>query len=247
MNLKFIFSIIILGFLCISSYAQQKENLVALYAFDIESGDQVFDLSGNGNNGVFRGGVKNTNGKKLGGLAFDGKDAFVEIPDSQSLALTSGLTIAMWIYLESYSTAGGTGVTKETSYKFGTRDSKKMELRATTAGGAWGETHVYGTTDIPLKQWRHIAGTYDTKSGKVVLYLDGKEDGNGSFKGEITPNASVLWIGRGAAPFFEGVYDEIAIWNIALSQAEIQKAMTSLTAVEPLEKLVTKWGRIKSN
>lgn len=247
MNLKSTVLIIILGLSCISAYAQQENNLVAMYTFDMESGDEIFDLSGNGNNGFLRGDVKRADSRNIVGLKFNGKDAYVEIPDSQSLALTSGLTIVMWIYLESYSTAGGTGVTKETSYKFGTRDNKKMELRATTAGGDWASTQVYGETDVPLKEWHHIAGTYDAKSGDVILYLDGEEDGSGNFSGEIIPNTSVVWIGRGNAPFFDGVYDEVAIWNIALSQDEIQQAMKSLMAVEPVGKSAIKWGTIKFN
>lgn len=247
MNLKSTALFVILAFLCIPAYAQQEEHLAAMYTFDMESGDTIFDLSGNGNNGVFRGDVKHADGKYIGGLKFNGKDAFIEIPDSQSFALTSGLTIAMWIYLESYSTAGGTGVTKETCYKFGTRDNKKTEIRASTAGGEWAANQVYGDTDVPLKEWHHIAGTYDAKSGDAIVYLDGEEDGSGSLKGEIVPNNNVVWIGRGATPFFEGMYDEVAIWNVALNQGEIQQAMKSLMAVESYGKLASKWGKIKSN
>lgn len=118
-----------MAFLTISAYAQQEEHLVGLYFFDDEKGDEVVDSSDNGNNGVFRGGVKRVDGVFEGGLEFNGQDAFVEIQDSESLDLTDGMTIAMWIYMNTYSTAGGTGVTKETAYKAGTRDDKKMMQR----------------------------------------------------------------------------------------------------------------------
>jgi hypothetical protein len=238
-------AIFTMAFLSISAYAQQKEHLVGLYFFDDEEGDEVIDSSGNGNNGVFRGGVERVDGKFKGGLQFNGKDTFVEIPDSESLDLTEGLTIAMWIYMNTYSTAGGTGVTKETAYKAGTRSDKKVMIRATTAGAAWGDNVVAGNTDVPLGEWHHIAATYDAASEDAIVYLDGEEDGKGKFPGEITPNASVVWIGRGQSPYFDGIYDEVAIWNAPLSRDEILQAMNTLHTVEPLGKLAWTWGRVK--
>lgn len=234
-------------FLSMTSYAQQEEHLVGLYFFDDGRDDAVIDSSGNSNDGAFRGGVKRVDGYFKGGLEFNGSDAFVEIPDSESLALTEGLTIAMWIYLRSYATAGGTGVTKESSYKVGTRDHKKMIIRVTTAGGAWVANNIDGKTEIPLDEWHHVAATYDAASGDAILYVDGAEDAVGNFSGEIVPNANVVWIGRGGSPFFDGIYDEVAIWNVALSPAEILQVMNILHAVEPSGKLATTWGGMKDD
>ncbi|MBD3182219.1 hypothetical protein GF312_08000 [Candidatus Poribacteria bacterium] len=243
----FFVSLFILAFIVSLSNAIQDENMVALYLFDDENGDEVIDLSGNENHGTFQGDIKRVNGIFGGGLEFNGVDTFVEIPDSESLMLTNALTIAMWINLKSYSTAGGTGVTKETSYKAGTRSDKKMMFRATTAGGAWGDNVAASESDVPLNEWHHVAATYDADSGDALIYLDGKEDRRSSFSGEITSNTSVLWLGRGQNPFFEGIYDEVAIWNVALSEAEIAAVMNVLHNVKPGGKLTSKWGRIKAD
>jgi len=239
-------TLILMGFLSMPLYAQQKDHLVALYSCDNESGNGVIDSSGNGNNGIFQGGVKRANGKFKGGLEFNGKDAFIEIPDSKSLTITDGLTVSIWIYLRNYSSAGGTGFTKGESYKFGTCNTKQIELRSTTAGGAWASNVVYGGTTFPLNEWHHIAGTYDAVSGNVIIYLDGKEDGSGKLSGNITPKTDVAWIGRGAAPFFDGVYDEVAVWNVPLSQSEILQAMQAISPIEPSGKLTATWGEMKS-
>ena len=97
---------------------------------------------------------------------------FVEIPDSDSLDLVEGLTVEMWLYLEAWSTAGGTGATKELSYKVGPRDNKKVLIRLTTDKQAWGAAVVHGKTEMPLKKWMHVAGTYDGKSGQVPKSKD---------------------------------------------------------------------------
>lgn len=221
-----------------------EDHLVALYLFEEGSGDDVLDSSGNGNHGVIQGGGKWVDGKSGGGMEFNGSDAFVEIPHSDSLSLTTGLTIAMWGYLYNYSTAGGVGVTKESAYKAGMRDHQKMMIRFSTAAANWSNV-VDGETVIPLDEWHHLAATYDSASGDCVVYYDGQEDGRGSFDGDIKENTGVIWIGRGANPHFDGIYDDVAIWDIALSEAEIASAMTGLQPVRPAGKLTSLWARVK--
>lgn len=230
----------------------QDEHTVLLYTFETEAGQVVKDLSGNKNDGELMG-PKWGDGNPGGGLVFEGNGPrdFVEIPDSDSLDLTEGLTVEMWMYLEAWSTAGGTGVTKETTYKVGPRSDKKVLIRMTTEAQAWGAAVVAGKTDMPLKKWVHIAGTYDGKSGEGKVYIDGVLDGEGKIGGNIVPNNDVLWLGRGAGPFLEGRMDEVRISNIARSQQEIQelmdKGIEGVLAINPQDKLATTWGKLKSD
>ena len=230
----------------------QDEHTVLLYTFESGAGKTVKDLSGKGNDGELMG-PKWGEGNPGGGLVFAGNGPrdFVEIPDSKSLDLVEGLTVEMWMYLEAWSTAGGTGATKETTYKVGPRSDKKVLIRMTTDEKAWGAAVVAGKTDVPLRKWVHIAGTYDGKSGEGKIYIDGVLDGEGKIGGNITPNDDVLWLGRGAGPFLEGRMDEVRISNIARSEAEIQELMNKgiegVLAVKPQDKLATTWGKLKSN
>ena len=235
----------------LSSFAQD-EHTVLLYTFESGTGKTVKDLSGNKNDGELMG-PKWGEGNPGGGLVFGGNAPrdFVEIPDSESLDLVEGLTVEMWLYLEAWSTAGGTGATKETTYKVGPRSDKKVLIRMTTDKHAWGAAVAAGKTDMPLKKWTHIAGTYDAKSGDAKIYIDGVLDGEGKIGGNITPNNDVLWLGRGAGPFLQGRMDEVRISNIARSEQEIQELMNKgiegVLAVKPHDKLATTWGKLKSN
>lgn len=230
----------------------QDEHTVLLYTFESGAGKTVKDLSGNKNDGELMG-PKWGEGNPGGGLTFGGNAPrdFVEIPDSESLDLVEGLTVEMWLYLEAWSTAGGTGATKETTYKVGPRSDKKVLIRMTTDKHAWGAAVAAGKTDMPLKKWTHIAGTYDAKSGDAKIYIDGVLDGEGKIGGNITPNDDVLWLGRGAGPFLQGRMDEVRISNIARSEQEIQELMNKgiegVLAVKPQDKLATTWGQLKSN
>lgn len=233
----------------ISVHAQDK-NTVLLYTFETGKGDTVKDHSGKGNDGKLMG----TNwgaGKFRTGLEFAGnaKREFIEIPDSDSLDLVEGLTIEMWIYLNTPSTAGGTGATKESTYKFGPRSDRKVLHRMVTTEKAWGAAVVISNAELPLNTWVHIAGTYDSKSGDGIIYIDGKEDNQGNIGGKIVPNNDVLWIGRGAGPFLDGKIDEVRISNIARSRKEINQLMNlgieSALSVKPKDKLASTWGSIK--
>lgn len=230
----------------------QDEHTVLLYTFETGEGKIVKDLSGNKNDGELMG-PKWGAGNPGGGLVFGGNAPrdFVEIPDSESLDVVEGLTVEMWLYLEAWSTAGGTGATKETTYKVGPRSDKKVLIRMTTGALAWGAAVVAGKTDVPLKKWTHIAGTYDAKSGEGKIYIDGVLDGEGKIGGEIVPNNDVLWLGRGAGPFLDGRMDEVRISNVARSGQEIQelmkKGIAGVLAVKPEDKLATTWGKLKSD
>jgi len=237
-----------LGSIALVSAVAQDEHTVAIWLFEEGKDTVVKDISGNGNDGELKG-PKWDKGKFESGLRFGGQSDFVEVPDSDSLALTDGLTIEMWIYLNAYSTAGGNGVTKETTYKVGTRSDKKAMIRMTTSKLAWGSAVLAGKTDVPLNSWHHVAGTYDAKTGEAKVYLDGEEDGAGQIGEQIVPNNSVLWIGRGQSPYLDGLIDEVRISNIARSVHEIQDVMRrgieGVFAVSLKGKLATTWGNIK--
>ena len=245
-----IYCVMLMAGACLFSYAQD-EHTVALYTFETGNGKIVKDLSGKGNNGTLMG-AKWGEGNPGGGLVFGGNAPrdFVEIPDSDSLDLVEGLTVEMWLYLNAWSTAGGTGATKELAYKVGPRSDKKVLIRMTTTANAWGAAVAAGQTDMPLKKWVHIAGTYDAKSGVGKIYIDGVLDGEGKIGGDLVPNDDVLWLGRGAGPFLDGQMDEVRISNIARTEQEIQtlmdKGIEGVLAVTPEDKLATTWGALKS-
>jgi len=229
----------------IAAAVEVDEHTVALWLFDEGEGKVVKDLSGNGNDGKIMGGIKWVNGKFGFGLQGNGADGYVLVPDSDSLDLTEGLTIEMWLYLNNYSTAGGNGVTKETSYKVGVNSSKKLMLRITSSKGAWAQMVVQSKSDVPLKSWHHVAGTYDSASGEAKLYMDGELVGEGKLGGTIIPNNNPLWICRGQAPFLDGIVDEVRISSVARSQEEIKKSMGGLSEVRPSGKLAVVWGKVK--
>ena len=95
----------------------------------------------------------------------------------------------------------------------------------------------------------HFTGTYDSGSGDVKTYLNGKMTHEAKGNGELSDNWSVQAdIGQHKSDrWFEGLMDEFYIFARALSEDEIKEVMDGeLLSVEPADKLATTWGSIKS-
>src|SRR4030095_12638936 len=78
--------------------ASPSGGLVAAYNFNEGSGTVVHDVSGKGNDGTLQGGASwATSGKYGKAISFNGTNAYVSIPSSSSLQLTSAMTLEAWI------------------------------------------------------------------------------------------------------------------------------------------------------
>lgn len=97
-----------------------------------------------------------------------------------------------------------------------------------TSNGWFVVDNVVATTN----NWDHIACTYDSNTGQIKFYL------NGVLKGSATGSGLIRWddttpikfrIGDYAPPYsqmFNGQIDEVRVWNVARTQAEIQANMS---------------------
>ncbi len=101
-----------------------------------------------------------------------------------------------------------------------------VDFENNTGGG----NHPFsGTTVLALNTWNHIAATYDGSVWR--LYVNGNPEGTSTVIG-TTPRfdsiqhaalGSALTSTGAAAGFFDGVMDEVRIWNVARTPTEIQQ------------------------
>lgn len=97
------------------------------------------------------------------------------------------------------------------------------------AGGATLDGTVrktFGTRSVPVNRWSYVAVTYDGTT--LRLYVDGEQVSSGpSLSGTIQAPDNPLWIG-GNRPYgehFDGVIDEVRVYDRALAQGEIAHDM----------------------
>src|SRR5207248_324381 len=84
-----------------------------------------------------------------------------------------------------------------------------------------------GAAALPLDTWTHLATTYDGST--LCLYVNGTQAASRSVGGPISGSTSPLRIGGNNVwgEYFNGVLDEVRVYNRALSQAEIQTDMST--------------------
>jgi len=203
--------------------------LVAAYSLNAGSGTTAADSSGNSNTGTLSNATwaGASAGKYGNALSFNGTNARVNVNDSNSLDLTTGMTVEGWVkptVVSSYRTL----VVKERP------GDLAYGLYANVAGNhpeaqvaTGGQRVLEGTSAIPANTWTHIAATYD--GSNLRIYVNGTQVSSLAATGTITTSTSPLRIGGNAiwSEWFSGLIDEVRIYNRALTAAQIQQDMAT--------------------
>jgi hypothetical protein len=99
-----------------------------------------------------------------------------------------------------------------------------------------GQNYPVTGTNTPIQNnaWYHAAATYDVVTHTWKLYLNGTQVGTSTPPAGAQPRfdsiqhfgiATALTSTGAAAGFFQGVVDEVRVWNVARTQAEIAAGM----------------------
>ncbi len=202
--------------------------LVGHWKLDETSDTVVSDASGYGNHGATRNmaGSPWTNGKISGALEFDGSNDYVQIPHSDELNGTDALTYSAWVYAHGWSGTsqvmaksvhgGGTGRAQMGIFSEG----GVLKGRAETVDGR----REVSTSLTTLNAWVHVALVFDGTS--LNLYVDGILEGDYSFAATtLIQTTDPLNFSKRVGTsqyYFDGLIDDVRVYNRALSLAEIQ-------------------------
>lgn len=223
------------GYITVSTTSGGGDNpvdpsgLVAAFGFDESSGTQVLDASGNGNHGTLSNVTRSSQSKFGRALSFNGSNSLVTVGDSDTLDLTNGVTLSAWVYPTSWANDWKTLIMKERS------GGLVYTLNANSDAGQPNSTLRIGSSDrqlsagshLPTNTWTHLAATYD--GARQRLYVNGVQVGSRAQIGTLDVSANPLRIGGNSVwtgQFFQGIIDEVRIYNRALSQAEIESVST---------------------
>ena len=196
-------------------------------------GNDVEDFSGQGNHGDIRVGMSAAdNFARLGkfgyAMEFDGMNDGINVGD---LDVTGAITLTAWIKPDDVTTAGtwrsiiAKNNATVSNYSFYQYDANPDELTFGFTNGIW---QLWETTSANLTVgWHFVAVTYDEASDPV-FYVDGSTPTIARIFGSGSPPMLVddidLFIGSDDPNReFDGLIDEVAIWNRALSPTEIQE------------------------
>ena len=194
-------------------------NLVGLWHFD----GNALDSSVNSNDGDVHGATY-IDGKFGKALNFDGVDDYVDCGNDSSLDLST-LTIEAWIKPDvmklTYilSKAGSVANNKNYFILLYADGSIRGDILDTT--GTSRASAFTSAEKITTDSWYHIAYTYDGYVGK--FYINGVLKATSEIWSGTVGTATIpFYIGqRLGGYFFNGVIDEVRIWDGALTDTEI--------------------------
>jgi hypothetical protein len=202
--------------------------LVAAYAFDEGSGTTVTDTSGNGNTGTITNATWATSGKYGKALQFNGTTALVNIPDAASLHLSSGMTLEAWVNPSIVTSNWWQDVIYKGNDNYYLEASSSNASRPDAgliAGGSYAD--AFGTAALPINTWTFLTETYDGTA--VRLYVNGTLMTSTAHTGAIATSSNPLQIGGDSiyGQYFAGLIDNIRVYNVALTAAQIQADQTT--------------------
>ena len=236
----FLCSVISISFTALlNAEDSEKTDTLGFWPFEHGYGTTAHDLSGNNNHGTISGATWTTD--CVGGshaLSFNGSDDYINCGNDSSLNITKYFSIEAWIKPNSLS--GSMGIVSKLSgtsnKQYGlTTDEDTIQFHYETASNNY---FLYGGA-LTIGTWQHIAVTVDD-SLNILIYVNGDLKISDIAPAETFPTEEPVIIGKVAgtynSQFFDGIIDEVIIYNRVLTAEEIAEHAdtTQSTAIGPV-------------
>ena len=201
--------------------ASFASDLVAYWKFDEGTGTTTADASGNGNTGTLVNTPRWSTGIAGNALYFDGVSNNVLVADSPSLDFPGPYTLSAWVNPTNlFADFRSILVKNYTYYLYSSVAGYCGD--GTPLGGFTGSTNniVCQPVSLPANIWTHISLTFDGST--LTLYRNGISVATSTASEAFSPTPGTLQIGASQfGEFFNGLIDEVRVYNRALSAAEI--------------------------
>lgn len=205
----------------ITPVAPNSAGLTALYEFE----GTFDDSSGHKHTGVPAGIVTFVPGKIGQAITLGGREDYIEIPDYSGVTGVQSRTCGSWIK----TIKGGAEILSwgqnVATQKWVFRTDGTGGIRAEVNGG-----YIIGSTDLRDDSWHYVAAVFETDETPdvtdVKLYVDGVQETVSAQLAKAIDTApdGVVRIGKspwsGSSLYFEGLLDDVSIYDYALSPAE---------------------------
>ena len=204
-------------------------NLVSLWKLEEASGTRYDSVGSNDladNNTVGQ-----SADQKEGTYSADfeaGNSEYLSIADNASLSITGSISIVCWVKAETlpgnmdlvnkYNSSGN----QRSYYAWIRDDSSTFYPRLNVSSNGTAYTGAQGDTGLSTATWYHLAFVYDGTDLRV--YLDGVLDMTPvAYSSGIYDGTAALNLGRypDGSEYYDGLLDEVAIFNDALSAGEV--------------------------
>ncbi|MBN2128742.1 MAG: hypothetical protein JW741_04570, partial [Sedimentisphaerales bacterium] len=211
------------------------ESLLAWWTLDEGEGTTVVDWSGHGHHGTFAGDADWADGYFGGAVGFDGRGDSVNFGTPEDLYLPQNYTYTVWFKVGQNINGNSDAqyllcIGSRSDLVFGVEDNVGVDgdlaLHYYDTEPGFHSLGV-GQTVWSADEWHMVAGTRDATGHKI--YLDGELRNSDTNTNEdnyaTTRIISIGAMGWNNDEYYNGLIDDVRIYNRALDEAEIQQVM----------------------
>ena len=185
----------------------------------------VLDSSGNNDGQVMNGDIQTITDGVNGRAADFTASGNISIPISSDLQIQDDLTLAAWVYPRSRNIDDeDIIILGQGAYYLAIGNDGS--LRTYWYGKSNPGYHSSTAESVPLNEWSHIVAVWDGSSGQVKLFVNGQLIYTVNSTGAGNQAVNQVWLGGEYSEpnqqrLYDGLMDEVKIWNIALSAQEV--------------------------
>ncbi|KXK27932.1 MAG: hypothetical protein UZ01_02903 [Candidatus Brocadia sinica] len=230
----------------LSPFTGNSSGALSIYTFNEGMGTVAYDYSGSGNDGTISNATW-TAGKDAGGLDFNGASSYVSIP----LINSAEVSVSAWFYKDAED------IIRNDAIFSGFRNNADLQMREgfelrfdsstpdtlafvlVTQDGVGNKTMQIARRNLrnSVGSWYHAVGTYNQTTGQQRLYVNGElvrtvthPAGNTVVPLTFYPDMR-MGHSRVKNGYFNGIIDDVRLYNRPLSDQEIHDLYNAFTGV----------------
>jgi len=195
------------------------------FSFDFDwtstSSKTCKDNSGNNRHGTLSGAISATTGIWKQAARFFGKKQYISVPQCSSLS--SAFSVSTWVHLNGkLSDSVVIAATSQWNLKLCPKSGKVYFSK----GSGWSTKTLTWNVALSTSSFFHLSFTVN-ESGQATLYVDGVSVGSSKSCGSrVDRSSGSLWLCY-QDESFEGVFDDLFIFNKCLSKTEVENVRDS--------------------
>jgi M6 family metalloprotease-like protein len=187
------------------------------------------DSSGNGYSGTLYGGpVWDPNGRIGGAIRLDGINDYVKIKGYKGIGGANSRTVTAWVNTESVRGDILSWGKEEAGRGWLFHVNKYGVIKVSVSGG-----YIQGSTYVADGEWHHVAAVLPEGASdvsEVEIYVDGDIEVDTTYSSRLIDTANYYKVKIGiyadTGRYFDGLIDDVRIYDRALGQGEIEVLAT---------------------